>query len=817
MSKNYKHISNNNFPSVNNVNVFQRSDYDYANYTDAQQMTITLCSVPWDMGIVHVGNAQIGGVGNVVSFEGGEVERDSWFDNLEKKWVWTTNFRKFHNESEHLKIPLPYDEAIYFNYAFIDYEPVATSDHLIYGESKDEGMRRWFYFIRDMTSESPNCTSLELASDYWQQYSYNLDISYMQLERGHYAVAKSPINEYLKNPVENNGWVLAQDVNFDTGAQRVAFSLTEVINKDVLVVFALSAQPNLSWGGAYSTLPADAYSVINGVPSASYLMAIEPSDFQNFLSYLEDNDPQFKTAVKGIFLVPRKLVSKLTQRSWGSFTYWDIAPLGRSFDYALEITGGLPVNQERTKTNFGYDDKYKQITKLYTSPYAHYEITDGRGNTTIVKIEDTCGHIGAEVAINLSFPDLQITAHLIGIGNDKAVEHTFDNLSPSTIKTGGRWYDYLFNWNVPVFSITQDNARTDLCKNYYNYQAQEYTAQVARDNAKRSAATEKVNADNSANAITTNADISNAAASAITARNNEMSVTVDKTASVALNRALAIENQLVTTMSTSAEISAEQQGAMVSAATSIAQGAVGSVTSLLSLDVGGSLASMPNALMSVGSNLMQTQIGINLKETQASIAIANTQAVTNANNQFTETKVDNSTATQTDNTNTQNSANKAVANNTANVTKTNASNSKSTAESNADATYDAAINTINKAKQQAALQAPNEFGATQNTQFAHTKPICLNTNFVTQSKDAIARAGDEFLRYGYFANRNVEFDGNWNVMDKFSYWKCSDVWIKNLAQPDAPTDQLRYFLMGGVTVWRKPEYIGNTSIYENGV
>lgn len=818
MSRNYKHINNNTLPSIDNIDVYSRSEYDYNNYKDAKQMTIHLCSVPWDMGIVHVGNAQIGGVGNVVYFDGGTEERDAWFDALEKQWTWSTNFRKFHGESEKLKIPLPYDEAIYYNYAFIDYEPIASAANLIYGESEKGGMRRWFFFIRNCESDSPNCTSLELVPDYWQQYSYNLEIPYMKLERGHYAMAQTPINDYLLNPIGNNDWLLCDDVNYGKELTRVPFEQTEIINKDVLLIFALSAQPNLSWGGAYGTLPADAHCAIDGVPSSVYLMAIEPSSFNGFMGHVEEYDPQFKTAVRGLFFAPRKLISLGIQRSWGDYTYWDVSPLtSGTWTYIVALTGNNLINVERTKKNFNYDKKYREIAKLYTDPYAHLEVSDGRGHTTIIKIEDTCGHIGARVGFNMSFPDLGITAQFIGLGNDKEIAQTFDNLSSRTTTTGGRWYDYLYNWDVPIYSVVQDNSRTDLCQNYYNYQAREYNAKVARDNAKRSASTAKTNADNSANAVLTNADINNAAASAVTARGNEATIAIDKTASTNLNNKITRENTLATILSAAADISAAQQGAQVAAATSLAQAGVNSVSSLANLDIGGAISAMPNAVISAGSNLIQTQIGVNLTNAQTNISLDCSNAITDLNNSFTATKIDNTTAAQTDNTNTHNSANTAIANNTANVTKTNASNTKNTTDTNADANYNATINEIEKTKKQAALQPPNEFGITKNTYYSHTMPIMLNTAWITQSNDAIARAGDEFLRFGYYAERNVTFDGNWNVMKKFSYWKCSDVWIKNLAQPDAPTDQLRYFLMGGVTIWRKPEYIGNTSIYENGV
>jgi hypothetical protein len=93
--------------------------------------------------------------------------------------------------------------------------------------------------------------------------------------------------------------------------------------------------------------------------------------------------------------------------------------------------------------------------------------------------------------------------------------------------------------------------------------------------------------------------------------------------------------------------------------------------------------------------------------------------------------------------------------------------------------------------------------------------MALFANIVTQSKGAISCAGDEMLRYGYMLDKQWSFDGNWNVGRYFTYWKLKDFWVSNLNVPDMYMDKIRFFLFGGVTVWRNPADIGNRSIYEN--
>ena len=114
------------------------------------------------------------------------------------------------------------------------------------------------------------------------------------------------------------------------------------------------------------------------------------------------------------------------------------------------------------------------------------------------------------------------------------------------------------------------------------------------------------------------------------------------------------------------------------------------------------------------------------------------------------------------------------------------------------------------------MDAPFEFGAYENGQHSTTRPMGMYASIVTQNDYAIQAAGDEFLRYGYRLDRNWQFNGDWLAgKSKFCYWKLRDFWIRGLNVPDAYVDRLRFFLFEGVTVWRLPEFIGYTSIYDN--
>lgn len=91
----------------------------------------------------------------------------------------------------------------------------------------------------------------------------------------------------------------------------------------------------------------------------------------------------------------------------------------------------------------------------------------------------------------------------------------------------------------------------------------------------------------------------------------------------------------------------------------------------------------------------------------------------------------------------------------------------------------------------------------------------LQVRVVTQTEGAIAQAGDAMLRYGYALNQMWAYNG-FCVMPKFSFWKCSDLWLcGDNGVIEGAQEKIKNILKHGVTVWSDPEAIGRTSIYEN--
>ena len=823
---NYLEHNESDFPHINNVDVYKYDNaFDYGRF-DAPQMELQICTVPWDVGEAHVGQRTISGIGNVVYFET-KAKRDKWFDDIPDSqcYRFTTKFKELHRSLE-IDVPIPYDMCTKHNYLRVKYNKFANDESPIQYEGND-GLREWFWFIREVEFLAPSTTRLHLLDDAFQTWIYDVNISGMVLERGHAPMFQTKASAFLANPIGTNDYLLTEDVNYGEANQvKHVDSQSFYDSTTTYACIATTANPQGTWGSKANgdwQVPASAYYSNEGQPSV-YVFACLAGNLNTLLTNITTSYPQFKQTIQAVWFAPSKLVTV-----GNSFTFANVS--------CYAVLGGRKSLSLTTlsKSIFGYDAAYADIAKLYTSPYAHIEVTDENGNVDIIKVEDTTGTISISAAMSIAYPFITIDAHLKGVGGTASTNTnvTFVNMMSHTIDIGGTWYETLRSWNVPTFGVVLDPQDEYDYSSYFD-RAQavvDYTA--AYDSAVASADTNKSNTDASADMSKANADdvadtevantaLQTAANSAVTARSNT-SANDANSYTKQYNGANGFRsNDVVSQTATSTIAANEQQGTI--AATS---GAItGAVSGLASGNPAGAIAGLVNGLVGAGATMLSTSVTNGLTATQAGIT---TQSNSDAN-VATATKCDNDTANQTstasDITTINNTyATSATANNAATtkgnatrtqtVTKSNAAATNTTEKANALRTKNAAQSAIDNGIAQAGLNAPSMFGTFANGESALTKPIGLFSHVVTQSRSAIGAAGDEFLRYGYMLDRQWDFDGNWNVGKYFTYWKLKDFWVSNLNVPDLYMDKLRFFLFGGVTIWRDPSYIGNKTVYEN--
>ena len=773
---NYLKHNESNFPHIQNVDVYKfDNDFDYGRF-DYTQMVLQVCTVPWDMGEAHIGNRTISGIGNVVYFENKE-KRDEWFNNIPENecYRFTTKFKELHRSLE-IDVSIPYDMCAKHNYLRVEYAKFANEDSPVQFEGTD-GLREWFWFIREVEFLAPNTTRLHLLPDAFQTWIYDVTINGMVLERGHAPMFAMRADEYLQNPIENNTYLLTDDVNYGDPSQVKHIDAHVFNNGDMYACIATTANMRGTWD---NKTPASAYYQQNGVPSV-YVFALETSQLSDFLNTVNTYEPQFAQTVQAVFFVAKNLVTVLSSFNFRGYTLRELTSTRKNINFV-----------DLEKSMFGYDVKYADMAKLYTEPYAHIEITDENGDTDIIKIEDTDGKISINAQLTLAYPFLNIEAHLMGVGGNASKTVSFKNVNTYNMPIAGKWYDTLHSWNIPTFAITQDAS-----------DEYEYSARWDRQQARNDYNTAWDNEYASANTITANAGLQASANSALATISNT-SATAEASNKNGHQNELVIVDNAATMGATESTIAAADMQGTLAAASSFASGAIGS----LGISAGGmptiGVSGMANAIIGSSTTLASTAIGNGLKMSLAAVTIGSNTG------HYDAVEVTNNTSRDIQITATNDST---TVNN--NLTSGTAANTSATQKANADRVANNAEEAIINGIRQAALNAPFMYGNFSNGETATTKPQGLFAHVVTQTKSAISSAGDEFARYGYMYDKQWKFNGNWNIGKYFTYWKLKDFWVSNLNVPDLYMDRLRFFLFGGVTVWRKPEYIGHIDLYDN--
>ena len=853
---NFHYLGKNGFPNADSVNVYDyQNGIDYSRY-DYSQMSIQVCSVPWDQGEAHMGQRVLSGIGNVVHF-GSAERRDAWFDAIPDTecFRWETKFKELHSDLT-LKVPLPFDIASNYNYVRVTYNLFANDGSPLQYESND-GVRKWFYFIRDARFLAPNTTELLLLDDAWQTWIYSLDISSMILERGHAPMFATKADTYLADPIGSCADLLSEDINYGE-LQKVARTQATVLNsEDMRAVIVCSSNPAGTWGskaGNDWATPASACYDGAGVPNM-YAFAIAVDQLDTFLAGADSTTPQFKQTVQCVFFCAAELLEL-----GSAYTFCGVS--------CHPVHGGAdPVSKmilTRSKADWGYGSKYQDLAKLYTYPYSAFEIADEKGNTELVRIEDTAQALAMDVAANIVFPYINIVGTIRGIGGSAGSTLSFRNITERSFTCAGRWYEHLRTWEVPTFAVVldaateygysshfdriqADNDRTASRTNTATMANANYTASATQaDGSYNSSSTlahaSETMADNSADNVVDNASAQTAANSTVTTVGNS-AASADASLANALAQAIQAWDAGMTRATANNEIDAKNASAAVGAAGGVINSAVGgAVSGYLTAGPAGAAAGAIGGLVSGGigaaTSLATNAIAVSATSTQAEAVVSNSQSKLEETQRSNIDRTARANTGRTSQTNAQNTAITTSAANTSSTMKENAATDRAARIGAAGTVRNAAIGAAGTARdaqvaaadltyanegsriqngiRQAALKAPSVFGSVSNAELSTTRPMALFVSIVTESSFAIQRAGDEFLRYGYYLDKQWDFDGNWCIGEHFTFWKLRDYWSTNQI-PDRFSDQLRILLYGGVTVWSRPDDIGRVSIYDNGI
>ena len=808
MSKDFPHLDDTRFPDLQTANVYKyRYELDYSAYEVSTK--IKLLNVPW-----------CGDYDNAVYFETRE-ERDKWFDSQKGAVKEMPTMFRLYADGD-IKVELPIDECMEYNYVIIDYGKAPYQD-------KETKYSKMFYFISDMKQDSVNTTRLQLEVDYWTTCVYDMGITYVNLERGHAPMAETDADTYLGNPLENSEFLLTDDVSYGY-LQRVTATENVIFNdytgnlEDMTLGFQTSASMEKSWQiDGNPCIPTAAFESSQAFSSVDPFVIDSLAQWEAFRDTVIEQCPQFFETVKGMFIVPKKLLTYSTSFEFCGFTCHFLASHGD------KLQGGIKLEKEM----FGYPGEYSDIAKLYTYPYAAIEVTDFKGSTMQIRVEDTAGSVEVRTMMCDMYPFLGIEAYLTGIGSGGRSELRFQNNFTHTMTIGGRYYDFSTKWNIPVFSV-QLTPQADW----------ELDGKIAADATIANVNTQ-LTLDKS------NMDLSNQATKDMTANNQQVERSVFniakwlQQANGEFGKILAADLfktdvDYGTTTMTNTSI-----GSLVSAGVGVVEGfAHGAAGAAIATKQKDADKAMNNAIagdmVSGAANAINTGVNVVVSSLNYAALVTKNRAALEAYWGDMDSSFGGATGSGYNYWTWKNTTdfdykrilagqaaiaggsyasygNSTGTSITETVTGTNEigiklkqdvyDNTKEAQTETSTRTYDAKRN-------QTYLSNHPTFGQLTGTPDIISKPFGLSFNAVTQSKNAIRQAAEQFMRYGYTLNMQWKV-GSFNVMPRFSYWKCSSVYCDDSGVYEGGQAMVKSILERGITVWRNPDDIGRISIYEN--
>lgn len=472
MAKSYPRLTQTigTFPHTDNGDVWRtESPFDY--HVWDVDTVVTVLHASWDAQYL-----------NVVDFSDRE-KRDAWFDTKKgdtTSFVLTTQTTLL--PSDTVRLPIPYDVLMRYNYLWVEMPalPVPNEDA--------DNDRKFGFFINDVSQIAPSTTECRLSLDYWTTFIDSTSINYMMLERGHAPMAAAPTpSQYLTNPLDSSELLLTPDVDFGTPEQKrtnYAGGWYLFDEGTTYAVFATNGRIfDTNWGTNDEYEIPGVFAPSNGGIAGCDYLGIDANSLYDFVAAVRSQRAWFFESILAVYYIPAKMVTTSDPFDFCGFSCFTVYP-----QRSVEAFASLNVDA------FGYDDKYKGITKLYTSPYSHLEITDNTGKTTEIRIENmTSASISIQDSLTMAGSLITADAYVIGLSGDtRNISQKFTGTVSSIVNSAG--YTALTSWDLPQFAVYQDGiSRAN------------YKRPVPNDQARTSASTALQNAQASANTANTNA------------------------------------------------------------------------------------------------------------------------------------------------------------------------------------------------------------------------------------------------------------------------------------------------------------------------
>lgn len=440
------------------------TDFDNSLYDDLETK-IRLTRVNWDSDYSHAVNWTIESRKNFFHETG-----DDWLD-LEPTNFNIKTLKRYDSNTNNYKgyiiVDLPYDVIETYNYMYISryIEPV-------YPDNRRENVEQ-FFFISELEQLAPSSVKVFLQLDVWTTNFNNVSINALTLERGHWPLANISADEYLLNPVSSPVDLTAPEDDLPS-VKTLAHkkSLFSAIKSNPVICVASTADfgdPGVfsypqsnpqgfpdDWYknnvfGVNGNTPVVAGSTNKNKPTAfGYTTTI--NEFYGFIDNVKSKAPWILSSILSIFVLPEEFINKGKQVNFMNTNFFRITR-----NEKLVSLGEFSLEKEK----FGFEDDYKNMAKLYTSQFSELIISDDKGNSSTLSVEELAGNIEVWMRISTMFPFLKMEAFLDGIGSKG-----FENYSISPWETLNvsipNSISKIYEFDIPVYTIFVDPTEATL-------------------------------------------------------------------------------------------------------------------------------------------------------------------------------------------------------------------------------------------------------------------------------------------------------------------------------------------------------------------
>lgn len=821
-----------------------RNMFDYNVWTP--NTVIKLCHVNW-FDDYH----------DVVKFSNDDA-RNAWFDKLDGETVkLTTDMYIARADADGIKLPVPYMTAQQYNYIVVDF----SHDIINTPYQKADVQTRYHFFITSVRAEAPNTTTCTLMRDVWTDYINSTTINGLLLSRGHAPLTEMTPQELLKNPRANCRDFTLPDVDYGNAASNVRKSapfnlqngtryicLAATFSSEQLQAMSGMRGTNItdsdptysnnddtvtgfSWGAGniYTsnvTGAGTSYNTIDNLTASNVTMyALDSSKISgDYFDTLFAYYPHIMSQITAVFVATANMM-RLGNIVTVNGVEWHTVSGTRAKISDIDLT----VN------DFGYTAEYAAITRLYLAPYAHLEISDNIGNKARVEIAD-CGRLSVQTVTSLSYPILRQIAWLDGIGSDGSTSITVDAIDGNSITADVPNADVLktlISHDIPTYALQRRAIDA--------HRADAYNREIAQ--ARENAIVSYENGARSANTARDNTYRSSAAAVSNTARANQRDTAVkDESNSVRADNlaySTARQNDDLNTATIKVNLDVGQdntlqnkafiEGSQTQALSSVAS-AIGTMAgAALVIGTGGAASPLVAGSIAIGSAALQgynTGVAITnnaeLNRTANDVANAKAKNANRANSEQTQHSITQATNVTT-RTNTQADRNNEYATSAAtDMTATSATTANANASASRNQSVDNAkrvmMNTrsnVNAAWRDLLNHAAQPVGAYGGDNFRQATGLdTMTVKIVTEDNGAIAAAGDYMLRYG-IASDKLYNRPSLTPCKHFTYWQAADVWTVCPLAQNEQLQTIRDIFSNGVTIWSRPEEVGNDFVHDN--